>query len=116
MRRLRRNRSQRKGDHPVYNDPNLHFQQGLAMATSPRFMQTQKFLDSTTTINRDQGPLPEIHIHEAEQLDESGKQAPGKIVVVRVGEKNGSNDLDDGLLPYEELGGLHARKLREEPT
>lgn len=99
----------------MYNDPNLHFQQGMAMTTSPRFMQSQKFLDSTTVSGRDQGPLPEIHIHEAEELDGSGKQAPGKVVVVRIGEKNVDNESNDGLPPYEELGGLHARKLREDP-
>ena len=64
----------------------------------------------TPLIRRDTGPLPEIHIHPADELDASGKQTTKTVVVVQVGEHSAGQDPDDELPPYEKVGPISARR------
>lgn len=57
----------------------------------------------TTGVRRSSQPLPEIHIHLPEEVDEKGQQAPGKVVVVKIDETNIGLEPDhEDLPPYRE--------------
>lgn len=81
--------------------------------------EKREFMDSGAR-DCDQGPLPEIHIHHVDEFDEAGEKAPGKVVVVRVGEAHVPGSEHDDLPPYEKLGSTRpetteAKSLKEDP-
>lgn len=118
---LRRLRSRRiRSTLPLYSEaaPTYKSQSPNSPPTStqPRFLrslfpgQRKQPYPDPATVRIDPGPLPEIHIHHLEELDESGKPAPSKVVVVRVGEASVS--LEEDLPPYSGgvvVGGSQAR-------
>lgn len=64
---------------------------------SYNFVQNEKQQLLASASGPPTGPLPEIHITFAEEVDESGKRQSGRVVVVHLGEKG-----DIGLEPFAE--------------
>ena len=61
------------------------------------YSEKQNLMDSPTS------PVPEIRITFPDEIDESGKQQSGRVVVVRVGDHSvGLEPVHDALPPYQQ--------------
>lgn len=117
---LRRVRQHRKGDllprHArCFSSRRAHDRCACAPATAPAAVSRQrpllfsafrseKGVTDEKVSNDPNVLLPEIRIQFPDEIDDTGKQAPGKVVVVRIGETAlGLEPLEDELPPYRPL-------------
>ncbi|CAA9963823.1 hypothetical protein PTNB73_08487 [Pyrenophora teres f. teres] len=106
LRSLRKGRAfaETEPELPIYEKRQSHLN-GLTITAMP-----YKGRESVITYSEKQGlmhspptsPVPEIRITFPDEVDESGKQQSGRVVVVRVGDHSvGLEPVNDDLPPYQ---------------